>query len=106
MLVWYLDDRGKDAQNPIATIAGYVASEDAWKAFEEEVEPHFVERNVSTLHAVDHHNTCADFPGWTVLNKEAFVARIAQVASRHVALRLSGAARTSGKAWHRRGQRT
>jgi hypothetical protein len=30
MLVCYLDDSGKGAQNPITTIAGYLASEDAW----------------------------------------------------------------------------
>jgi hypothetical protein len=39
MLVCYLDDSGKDSQNPITTIAGYVPSEDAWAAFEKEVEP-------------------------------------------------------------------
>src|ERR1700730_15384877 len=84
MLVCYLDDSGKDAQNPITTIAGYAASEDEWAAFEQEVEPYFAERKVSILHAVDLHNTRGEFKGWSVLNKEAFVARIAQVASRHV----------------------
>ena len=84
MLVCYLDDSGKDAQNPITTIAGYVASEEAWAEFEKEIEPYFAERHVSVLHAVDLHNTRGEFKGWTVLNKEAFVARIAQVASKHV----------------------
>jgi hypothetical protein len=53
MLVCYLDDSGKDTENPITTIAGYVASEDEWAAFEQQVEPYFVERKVSILHAVD-----------------------------------------------------
>jgi hypothetical protein len=79
MLVCYLDDSGKDAQNPITTIAGYVASEDAWAAFEKEVESYFAERKVSILHAVDLHNTRGEFKGWSVLNKEASIARIAQV---------------------------
>ena len=84
MLVCYLDDSGKDAENPITTIAGYVASEEAWAEFEKEVEPYFVERHVSILHAVELHNTRGEFKGWSVLSKEAFVARIAQVASKHV----------------------
>ena len=86
MLICYLDDSGKDAQNPITTIGGYVASEEAWAEFEKEVEPYFVERHVSILHAVELHNTRGEFKGWSVLSKEAFVARIAQVASKHVSL--------------------
>jgi hypothetical protein len=89
MLVCYLDDSGKDAQNPITTIAGYVASEEGWAAFEEEVEPYFSERGISVLHAVDLHNTRGEFKGWTVLSKEAFVARIAQVASKYVVFGVS-----------------
>ncbi len=89
MLVCYLDDGGKDSQNPITTIAGYVASEDAWASFEKEVEPYFAERKVSILHAVDLNNTRGEFKGWSVLNKEALIARIAQVASRHVSFGVS-----------------
>jgi hypothetical protein len=89
MLVCYLDDSGKDAQNPITTIAGYVASEDAWAAFEKEVEPYFAERNVSLLHALDLHGTRGEFKEWPVLSKQAFVARIAQVASKHVSYGVS-----------------
>ncbi len=89
MLVCYLDDSGKDSQNPITTIAGYLASEDAWAEFEMQVEPYFDERHVAVLHAVDLHNTRGEFKGWSVLNKEAFVARIAQVASKHVSFGVS-----------------
>src|ERR1700721_418925 len=31
MLVCYLDDSGKDPQNPITTVAGYIARETAWQ---------------------------------------------------------------------------
>ena len=89
MLACYLDDSGKDALNPITTIAGYVAKEEAWAAFESEVEPYFAERTVSVLHAVDLHGTRGDFKGWSVLNKQAFVARIMQVASEHVSFGVS-----------------
>ena len=31
MFVCYLDDSGKDRENPITTLAGYVAMEEAWR---------------------------------------------------------------------------
>jgi hypothetical protein len=43
VLVCYLDDSGKDRQNPITAVAGYIAKDDGWKTFESEVEPIFVE---------------------------------------------------------------
>lgn len=89
MLACYLDDSGKDPENVITTIAGYVASEEAWVRFEEEVAPAFAERKVSILHAMDLNGTRGEFEGWSVLNKQAFVARIAQAASRHVSMGLS-----------------
>lgn len=51
VLVCYLDDSGKDPQNRITTIAGYVATDEQWKAFEIEVETWFTEFNVKILHA-------------------------------------------------------
>ena len=39
VLVCYLDDSGKDPQNPITTLAGYIARDTAWEAFEREREP-------------------------------------------------------------------
>jgi hypothetical protein len=89
MLVCYLDDSGKDSQNPITTIAGYVASEEAWAEFEKEVEPYFAERNVSILHATDLRGNRGEFKGWSVLKKEAFVARIALVAAKYVSFGVS-----------------
>lgn len=89
MLECYLDDSGKDPQNPITTVAGYIARDNAWRAFEAEVEPYFSERNVSILHAKDLHDTDGDFKGWTRLQKQAFVARLSQVASHHLMMGLS-----------------
>lgn len=89
MLVCYLDDSGKDPQNPITTIAGYIAREDAWQKFEAEVEPYFAERQVSILHAKELHDTDGQFKGWTRLQKQAFVARISQVSGRHLMMGLS-----------------
>lgn len=78
VLVCYLDDSGKDPQNPITTLAGYVATEKQWEAFELAVEPWFTEFGVNVLHAKDLHNTDGEFKGWRVLKKQAFVARVCQ----------------------------
>jgi hypothetical protein len=81
VLVCYLDDSGKDPQNPITTLAGYIARDTAWEAFESDVEPWFSEFNVGILHAKQLHDTDADFKGWPVLKKQTFVSRICQARS-------------------------
>jgi hypothetical protein len=86
VLICYLDDSGKDPQNALTTVAGYIAPEAAWRAFENEVEPIFKDKNVRILHAKDLHDTDGEFHGWTVLQKQAFIARICQVMSRHITL--------------------
>jgi hypothetical protein len=35
VLICYLDDSGKDPQNPITTLAGYVARDAAWEILSE-----------------------------------------------------------------------
>jgi Protein of unknown function (DUF3800) len=92
VLVCYLDDSGKDPQSRITNIGGYIAREDEWKTFESEVEPWFSEFGVNVLHAKLLHDTDGDFKNWTVLRKQSFVARIFQVASRHVPLGLAAGA--------------
>ena len=64
MFVCYLDDSGKDPQNPGTTLAGYVAKDTEWHLFEESVGPVFEEFGVEVLHAIDLHNTKSDFKGW------------------------------------------
>ena len=86
MLACYLDDSGTDPQNRIVTLAGYIANEDQWSAFETEVEPIFTKSDVQVLHTIDLHHTDGDFKGWKVINKQAFVARICGKLSRHVPL--------------------
>jgi hypothetical protein len=46
VLVCYLDDSGKDPQNRITMVAGYIAKDDQWEAFEVAVELWFTERGV------------------------------------------------------------
>jgi hypothetical protein len=74
-LVCYLDDSGKDPQNPATTLAGYVADESAWAGFEAEIEPLFAKYAVGILHAKELHSTKGDFKNWTVLEKHSFVAQ-------------------------------
>jgi len=86
MLLCYLDDSGTDRQNRLVTLAGYIAKEDQWSAFETEVEPIFGRYGVKVLHTVDLHNTDGEFADWTVIKKQAFVARICLAMSHHVPL--------------------
>ena len=78
MLVCNLDDSGKDAENPITAIAGYIGRDTEWETFETNVEKWFDEFKAGILHAKDLHNTDGDFANWPVLRKQAFVARICQ----------------------------
>jgi hypothetical protein len=89
VLVCYLDDSGKDPQNRITTVAGYIAKDDQWEAFEVAVEPWFTEPGVKILHAKDLHNTDGEFVGWSVLTKQAFVSRICQAMSPHLLMGMS-----------------
>ena len=89
MFVCYLDDSGKDPQNPIATLAGYVARDAAWSLFEQKVEPAFKEFGVDVLHARNLHNTDHDFKGWSWDKKEQFVFRVCEAMAPNVPLGLS-----------------
>ena len=89
VLVCYLDDSGKDPQNSITTLAGYIAKDTEWEAFESEVEKWFKEYNVGVLHAKDLHHTDGEFEGWSVLKKQAFVSCICQARSPHLMMGLS-----------------
>lgn len=86
VLECYLDDSGKDPQSHITTVAGYIAHESEWRAFEDEVEPIFERRKVSILHAKQLEDTDGDFKNWKVVQKQAFVAQICQLMSRHLSL--------------------
>jgi hypothetical protein len=89
VLVCYLDDSGNDPQNRIITVAGYIAKDKDWEDFEIAVERWFEEFGVSILHATELHNTRGDFEGWTILRKQAFVARICQEMTPRISLGVS-----------------
>ena len=89
VLVCYLDDSGKDPQNPITTVAGYVGREEAWQGFESEADPFLNEKGVPILHAKQLHDTDGSFEKWSVLQKQALVARLGQMASRHLMMGVS-----------------
>lgn len=77
MLVTYLDDSGKDPQNPITSLGGYAASEDAWAAFEQSAEPIFQKYiGNEPLHAKDLYHGKGEYKGWKVLKKQSFVAQL------------------------------
>lgn len=92
MLVCYLDDSGKDPQNSITTIAGYAAAIPQWVAFEAKAETVFLEYGVKTLHAADLHGSRGEFVGWSILKKQAFVAKLCMALSLHALLGVSASA--------------
>lgn len=89
VLVGYLDDSGKDPQNRVTTLAGFLARDTSWKAFETQVEPVFKRARVNILHAKDLEATRGEFKGWKVIQKQAFVARICRTLSDHSMLGVS-----------------
>jgi hypothetical protein len=77
VLVCYLDDSGKDKENPITCLAGYAASDSAWAKFETEIDPVLQEIIGATpIHAMDLHQGRAPYAGWKVLQKQALVAKL------------------------------
>jgi hypothetical protein len=92
VLVCCLDDSGQDPQNPITTLAGYIARDTAWENFEREVEPIFTAYGVSVLHARHLENTDGEFKSWRKLKKHAFVARICNVLAPYALLGVSASA--------------
>lgn len=89
VLTCYLDDSGKDPQNRITTIAGFVAKAEHWEKFETAVEPLFAEYGVRVLHAKDLHHTIEEFAEWRVIKKQAFVYKICREMSPLVPLGVS-----------------
>ena len=89
VLVCYLDDSGKDPQNRTTTLAGYIARDAEWGAFENSVEPWFEKYAVDVLHAKDLKAGRGCFTGWTVLKKQAFISRVCLTRNSHVMMGLS-----------------
>src|ERR1700740_1838451 len=89
VLVCYLDDSEKDPQNPITTLAGYIARDTAWEGFETDVEKWFAEYKVGVLHSKELRDGNGDFEGWSVLRKHAFVSRVCQARNPHLMMGLS-----------------
>ena len=92
VLVCYLDDSGKDPQNPITTLAGYIARDTGWIGYEAAVEPWFAHYGVKVLHTKQLHDTKVDFKGWKKLKKQAFVSRLRLERPPHLMMGLSASA--------------
>jgi len=78
VLVCYLDDSGKDPQNRVTSLGGFIAPDVCWEAFELTVEPIFRKYEVDVLHAKKLHGTDGPFRGWKINKKRAFVAEVCQ----------------------------
>lgn len=77
MLVTYLDDSGKDPENPITSLGGYAGSEEAWATFEQEAEPIFQKYiGDEPLHAMNLYQGTGLYEGWKVIQKQSFVSQL------------------------------
>ncbi len=70
MFACYLDDSGHDQR--VVTMAGYVASIDAWKEFEAKAEEFLANYEVPVFHAKEFRSTKGYFEGWTRVKKRSF----------------------------------
>jgi hypothetical protein len=89
VLVCYLDDSGKDPQNSITTVAGYIARDTDWAAWELAVEPVFTRYDVKVLHAKELEDTKGNFKDWKVLKKQSFIAQVCMTRPGHVMMGMS-----------------
>lgn len=77
LLVSYLDDSGKDPQNPITSLGGYAAPEGAWAIFERDAEPIFQKYiGDEPLHATNLYHGKGVYEDWKVVKKQSFVAQL------------------------------
>ena len=63
-LVCYLDDSGNE-DDPIVTLAGYIAPAGDWLNFEVHARELFDAHKLPYLHAMDLHQRKREFKGWT-----------------------------------------
>jgi hypothetical protein len=89
MLLFFLDDSGTTKQEPVITMAGYVASRLHWDMFEKRARRLYRRYGITQLHAKEFHDTDGQFAGWTRTKKMAFVHELYTLANRHVMLGVS-----------------
>jgi len=82
MLVCYLDDSGEDKE-PVATLAGYLGTENGWADFEGQARAFFDEAGVDYLHTVDLHHLRKQFDGWDRGRTLAFATRLFELVGEH-----------------------
>lgn len=88
MLVCYLDDSNAE-EGLVITIAGYMASIEQWRSFEEAVEPIFARNEVPILHSKEFYGTKGCFKGWPRVRKDSFIEEIYDVAQDKIQLGIS-----------------
>lgn len=80
MLVCYLDDSDASISNVI-TIAGYVATSEAWRSFEVEVEGLCSDFGVDVIHGREFEGGKGCFQGWSLHKKIDFLLRLGIIMS-------------------------
>jgi Protein of unknown function (DUF3800) len=94
MLTCYLDDSYADGSS-IVTLAGYVATTESWRYFEDSVEELFQEFGVTVFHAVDFKRGTGSFRNWQRERKFDLVGGLFDAASKSNAIGVSVSIRKS-----------
>ena len=81
-LVCYLDDSGNN-DDPITTLAGYIAPAENWLEFEVDARKLFDEIGLPYLHTVELHMRRGEFRGWTREKTAAFANNFYRILNKH-----------------------
>jgi hypothetical protein len=85
MYIFYLDDSGTGDESLVITMAGFVATEEAWGRFEIETDALFECNGIDVLHTQMFHHRKKPFR-WNYEKRMQFVQDLSAIASRHVDL--------------------
>lgn len=87
MLSLYGDESGTDGRSPIVAVAGYVASDDAWAAFQVEWKQFCDDNKIVDFHTTDflaHKKEFTEQNGWTEKRSKSASRIIDNIIAKHV----------------------
>jgi hypothetical protein len=86
----YFDESGTHGkESPVVTIAGFIASDDQWRAYERDLSQLLIEHEVKVFHAIEFRTRKGDFKGWPTQKRARFNSRFLKLADDHLACGLA-----------------
>jgi hypothetical protein len=82
----YFDESGTHGNDsPVVTIAGFIASDHQWRAYEHDLSQLLTEHDVRVFHAIEFRTRKGDFKGWATPKRARFNSRFLKLADNHLA---------------------